>query len=77
MSWEQLADRNQEQNKHAEIITKDYIQKTSEYAAEGKNNAEGALLLYMLWFNFFPGLKFLNLFDLYFPMFQIMVMNLS
>jgi len=31
---EQLANRNQEQNKHAEFITRDYIQKTSEYAAE-------------------------------------------
>lgn len=33
---EQLASRNLEQNKHAEIITKDYIQKTAEYSAEGK-----------------------------------------
>lgn len=32
---EQLAIRNQEQNKHAVLITKDFIQKTSEYAAEG------------------------------------------
>ena len=32
---EQLAQRNQEQNKHADVITKDYIKKTSEYAAEG------------------------------------------
>lgn len=32
---EQLASRNLEQNKHAEIITKDYIQKTAEYSAEG------------------------------------------
>ncbi|XP_020625872.1 HAUS augmin-like complex subunit 1 [Orbicella faveolata] len=31
---EQLARRNLEQNKHAEIITKDYIQKTAEYSAE-------------------------------------------
>lgn len=31
---EQLANRNQEHNKHGEIITKDYFQKTSEYAAE-------------------------------------------
>ena len=31
----QLAIRNQEQNKHAVLITKDFIQKTSEYAAEG------------------------------------------
>lgn len=31
---EQLAIRNQEQNKHAVLITKDFIQKTSEYAAE-------------------------------------------
>jgi len=35
---EQLARRNIEQNKHAEIITKDYIQKTVEYSAEGKFN---------------------------------------
>lgn len=32
---EKLANINQEQNKHGEIITKDYIQKCSEYAAEG------------------------------------------
>lgn len=32
---EQLAIRNQEQNKHAVLLTKDFIQKTSEYAAEG------------------------------------------
>ena len=32
---EQLANRNQEQNKHAELVTKDYILKTSEYASEG------------------------------------------
>ena len=32
---EQLAQRNLEQNKHAEIITKDYVQKTAEYSAEG------------------------------------------
>ena len=34
---EQLANRNLEQNKHAELITKDYIQKTAEYSAEGKS----------------------------------------
>lgn len=33
---EQLANRNQEQNRHAVLITKDFIQKTSEYAAESK-----------------------------------------
>ena len=32
---EQLAIRNQEQNKHAVLITKDFVQKTSEYTAEG------------------------------------------
>ncbi|XP_015765763.1 PREDICTED: HAUS augmin-like complex subunit 1 [Acropora digitifera] len=33
---EKLANINQEQNKHGEIITKDYIQKCSEYAAEAE-----------------------------------------
>lgn len=33
---EQLANRNLGQNKHAELITDDYIQKTAEYSAEGK-----------------------------------------
>lgn len=35
---EQLANRNQEQNKHAVLITKDFIQKTPEYAAEGNEH---------------------------------------
>ncbi|XP_068741555.1 HAUS augmin-like complex subunit 1 [Montipora capricornis] len=33
---ENLASRNQEQNKHATIITKDHIQKSTEYAAEAE-----------------------------------------
>ena len=41
---ENLASRNQEQNKHATIITKDHIQKSTEYAAEGR--AKKLFLLY-------------------------------
>ena len=41
---EQLAIRNQEQNKHAVLITKDFIQKTSEYAPEGNEQFIVALL---------------------------------
>ena len=31
--------------------------------------------MYMLWFKFILGLKFLNWFQFYLPLFQIMVMN--
>ena len=33
--------------------------------------------MYMLWFNFYFGLKFSNQFNFHFPLFQIMVMNLK
>ena len=56
---EQLANRNQEQNKNAEIITKDYIQKATEYAAEGKTTCKYKTLYFI-----YELLSFLGLLDI-------------